>query len=228
MMNTQPPTTPGHAFFLTKLYPLQDDVLRLITQQQTGFYLTGGTALTRGYLHHRFSEDLDLFTNLNPAFSHWCSLIVAGLAATPGWQVDVQRRGQYFLRLFVIQRDLSLKVELINDVPSHIGDLRQDPFLGLLDSPENILANKVTALIDRDEPRDIADVWGLCTRMGLSLQTAITDAMSKAAGQHPADVARRLCQVTLQDWQDVMWVDPPDPTQYLTEVIQLGESLILV
>jgi hypothetical protein len=28
-----------------------------------GFYLSGGTAASRGYLHHRFSDDLDLFVN---------------------------------------------------------------------------------------------------------------------------------------------------------------------
>ncbi len=218
----------SHEFFLTKLYPMQDEVLHIIAQQQTGFYLTGGTALSRGYLDHRFSEDLDLFTNLSPNFSHWCSLIVAVLNAVPQWHVDVQRRGQYFLRLFVSRGDVTLKVECVNDVPSHIGDLHQHAVLGLLDSPENILANKVTALMDRDEPRDIADVWGLCTHLGLSLVTAITDAKSKAAGQYPADVARRLCQVTRRDWQDVMWKSPPDPDEYLAEVIRLGESLILI
>lgn len=51
-------------FYFTELYPLQDQVLHLITQAQTGFYLTGGTALSRGYLQHRFSDDLDLFTNM--------------------------------------------------------------------------------------------------------------------------------------------------------------------
>lgn len=46
--------------------------------------------------------------------------------------------------------------------------------------------------------------------------------------QHPADVARRLCQITRRDWQDVMWKSPPDPDEYLAEVIRLGESLILI
>ncbi len=54
--------------------------------------------------------------------------------------------------------------------------------LGRLDSAENILANKVTALLDREEPKDLADIWGFCCRKNLSLQAAITDAQSKAAG----------------------------------------------
>jgi len=32
------------------------------------FYLTGGTALGRHYLKHRYSDDLDLFVNRNNDF----------------------------------------------------------------------------------------------------------------------------------------------------------------
>lgn len=56
------------AYYFEQLYPLQDQVLSLIDAQKTGFYLTGGTALARCYLQHRFSDDLDLFVNLNPEF----------------------------------------------------------------------------------------------------------------------------------------------------------------
>jgi len=40
-----------------------DKVLSLIRQADTAFYLTDGTALGRHYLHHRYSDDLDLFVN---------------------------------------------------------------------------------------------------------------------------------------------------------------------
>ncbi|MBI3104685.1 MAG: hypothetical protein HYY95_03740, partial [Candidatus Rokubacteria bacterium] len=46
------------AFFFDTLYPLQDRVLKVINTVETDFYLTGGTASSRGYLHHRFSDDL--------------------------------------------------------------------------------------------------------------------------------------------------------------------------
>ena len=64
--------------------------------------------------------------------------------------------------------------------------------LGRLDSPENILANKLTALIDREEPKDLADIWGFCCRLGFSIEDAIEGAQSKAAGIFPADLARVL------------------------------------
>ena len=43
-------------FYFDHLYPLQDRVLGLLREIETGFYLSGGTAASRGYLHHRFSD----------------------------------------------------------------------------------------------------------------------------------------------------------------------------
>ncbi|NIQ91474.1 MAG: hypothetical protein GWN58_66005, partial [Anaerolineae bacterium] len=49
------------------LTPLQRRLLREIGQSplREEFFLTGGTALAALYLHHRYSVDLDLFTE-NP------------------------------------------------------------------------------------------------------------------------------------------------------------------
>src|SRR6266571_5267921 len=65
--------------FFDKLYALQDEVLRVINGAGTEFYLTGGTAASRGYLNHRFSEDLDLFVNDDDRFSAWADRVVQSL-----------------------------------------------------------------------------------------------------------------------------------------------------
>jgi len=50
------------------LYPLQNYILSLINKLDLPFYLTGGTALSRHYLFHRYSDDLDLFVNEHSEF----------------------------------------------------------------------------------------------------------------------------------------------------------------
>ena len=72
-----PPENP--TFYFDHLYPLQNEVLRLITELDTGFYLSGGTAASRGYLHHRFSDDLDLFVNDDSRFGLWSARIIQWL-----------------------------------------------------------------------------------------------------------------------------------------------------
>jgi len=217
-----------HRFYFEVLYPFQDRVLEKLGQLETGFYLSGGTAASRGYLGHRFSDDLDLFVDDDERFGLWASRVIEALMDQEDWNCEVLLREERFVRLVVGEGELSLKIELINDVPSRVGVLHQHPILGRLDSAENILANKVTALMDREEPKDLADVWGFCCLKDLSLTEAIVGAQGKAAGIFPADLARVLLSATGADWEQVRWIEEPGEERFLTDLQMLGESLIVV
>ncbi len=80
------------------------------------------------------------------------------------------QREERFVRLNLIQAEINLKIDLINDVPSRVGEPWLHPILGRIDTAENMLANKITAVLDRTAPKDLADIWGLCGQMGLSLK----------------------------------------------------------
>ncbi len=213
------------AFYFHVLYPFQDEVLKVLNRVKTGFYLTGGTAASRGYLNHRFSDDLDFFVNDDARFILWTDRWIQALSEN--WRVEVSLRGERFVRLFLHTSEVVLKIEMVNDVPSRVGAVRVHPVLGRLDSPENILANKITALLDREEPKDLADIWGFCTRLKLRLADAIEGARGKAIGVFPPDVARVLCSVTEEDWALVRWIEAPPPEQYLADLRALGDELIL-
>ena len=215
-------------FYLARLYPMQDRILARLATIETGFYLTGGTAASRGYLHHRFSDDLDFFVNDDDRFGLWAQRVVQALARAPDWQVVVGHQEARFVRLTLTEADIALKIEMVNDVPAHVGELRRDRVLGLLDSAPNILANKLTAVVDRREPRDFADIWGFCCRLGLSCEAALDEAQSKAAGLFPVDVARVLLSVSKDDWQLVRWRDAPEPERFLGDLRALGERLLLL
>lgn len=49
-------------YYEKSLYPLQNGVLSIVQNAAgTPFFLTGGTALSRYYTHHRYSDGLDFF-----------------------------------------------------------------------------------------------------------------------------------------------------------------------
>lgn len=217
----------NNSFYFDVLYPLQDDVLRIVNPLETGFYLTGGTATSRKYLHHRFSDDLDLFVNDDPKFSLWAERIIHSLLKTSQWQCQILNRDERFVRLVVIQQQTQLNIELINDVPAHIGIIEIHPVLGRIDSKENILANKITALIGRQEPKDLADIWGFCCQMGMPIMDAVGNAQSKAAGIFPPDLARILNSVSREDWQVIRWIDAPEVNSFISDLKGLADSLIL-
>ena len=218
----------GHDFYLGRLYPMQDRILARLASIDTAFYLTGGTAASRAYLHHRFSDDLDFFVNDDERFGLWAQRAVQVLARSSDWRVSVVHQEARFVRLTVTEADIALKIEMVNDVPAHVGELTRHPVLGLLDSAENILANKLTAVVDRKEPRDLADIWGFCCRLGLSCEAALDGAQSKAAGLFPADVARVLLSTTTDDWQLVRWREAPESDQFIADLRVLGERLLLL
>lgn len=216
------------AFYFDILYPFQDRVIKVLNEAETDFYLTGGTASSRAYLEHRFSDDLDYFVNDDDRFRLWLERVIQALTRSKDWTCEVLMKEERFGRLNVIEGEISLKIEMVNDVPARVGKIQNHPVLGRLDSAENILANKVTALLDREEPKDLADIWGFCCRKNLSLQDAITNAQSKAAGVFPADLARVLCSVQRADWEAVRWINAPPVDVFLSQLNELGEKLLLV
>jgi hypothetical protein len=213
-------------YYLEQLYPFQDKVLGAFTSTDTVFHLTGGTALSRGYLNHRFSDDLDFFVNDDPHFGLWADRLIHAFSRSTEWSSQVLQREERYVRLVLTRAETHLKIEMINDVPSRVGVPWIHPTLGRIDTAENILANKITAVLDRDAPRDLADIWGLCCKMGLSLADAITRPLGKAAGVFPVDLARVLCSATKQDWELVRWIEPPNPDNFIAQLDQLGKRLI--
>ncbi len=212
---------------LTALYKFQDQILTVCRFLDTGFYLTGGTAAARGYLSHRFSADLEFKVNDSTRFGLWVEQALERLRKEVQWKIQLISQEERFSGIFLSHNDLRIKVNFYNDGPLHMGVFSSHPVLGRLDSPENILANKLLALISRPEPNDLADIWGLCTIKGASIETAITHPSSKAAGLFVPDLARLLCTVTKDDWKMVQWIQPPPLDVYLTQLNSLGESLLL-
>ncbi len=78
-------------YFLEKLYPLQDQALRVLAALDTGFYLTGGTAVARAYLNHRYSDDLDLFVNYDKRFLLWSNVVIQAFSVDVRWQTLVTK-----------------------------------------------------------------------------------------------------------------------------------------
>ncbi|OGV98078.1 MAG: hypothetical protein A2Z59_11860 [Nitrospinae bacterium RIFCSPLOWO2_02_39_17] len=190
-------------YYSNILYPLQDKAIPAF--RDSPFYLTGGTALSRGYYNHRYSDDLDYFVNYHSDFQGISELIVEKLLKT-FHDVEVDLKGEHFYRVFVGQE--KLKIELVNDVPSHIGTLISHPFLGIIDSKENILANKLTAVVDRALPKDMVDLYFLL-KNGLSIKQSLLDAHSKAAGISPLFVAKILAESNYEIIdEEIKWITP--------------------
>jgi predicted nucleotidyltransferase component of viral defense system len=138
------------------------------------FYLSGGTALAAFHLHHRHSEDIDLF-----ARERFDLTTAMRLVSAIADQEPIPRRVHDRLGFVIRIEGEPLRVEFVHyafdciepPVPRY-GALKVD---GLRD----ILANKLSAVIERTEPKDFADLCLLLRRPELGLTRGMADCKRK-------------------------------------------------
>lgn len=137
-----------------RLYDVQDIVLNAGIGLDSGLYLTGGTCLHRFYTERRYSDDLDFFCSDNELFRDYVreyreSLKNAGMTET----IEVDTRD--FVRFRIAE---SLKIDFVNDRVYRYGRTERTASGYRIDNLVNLCANKLTAIIGRDEPKDIFDL----------------------------------------------------------------------
>lgn len=170
-------------YFEENLYPLQNGILKAIDKSSSPFYLTGGTALSRAYLQHRYCGDLDLFVNDDSDFSFHVSKVLNILRDVDGIKLDSDPSlvSHGCVRTYILSGRLRIKIDFVNDDPVHFGDLRRAPFFSRIDSLRNIAVNKLTALIGRSEVKDIADLWAVSRNCSFNWGDMISHASEKEA-----------------------------------------------
>lgn len=179
----------------SRLTELQQRVLVTLAGMQPAWTLTGGAALAGVHLGHRTTRDLDLFWHGADSLAGLHDDVERRLAAT-GMQVDTLQTSPAFRQLRVSDGRAAIVVDLVADrVPTieppvwtQIGGVSV-----LVDTPHEILVNKLCALLGRTEPRDLIDVRDLL-RSGLDLERALRDAPSKDSGFSPLTLSWVLRQ----------------------------------
>jgi predicted nucleotidyltransferase component of viral defense system len=157
------------------IYTLQDKVLEKIFSKETTFYLTGGTCLNRFYYNRRYSDDLDLFTNESALFRDDIRIVIEAFKSSSlGCKVIVDTRD--FVRLNIGEK---LQVDLVNDRVYRHGKSIISSSGVIIDNILNICANKLCAVIGRDDPKDMFDLYTIFEKGKIEWEAAITAAIKK-------------------------------------------------
>ncbi len=188
-------------------YPFQDLVLNLIMKVDDTFYLTGGTALGRHYLKHRYSDDLDLFVNRKINFKQLANKIIAQLQ-NHFPEVEIALLSEDFARIFIHNEEYPLKIKFVNNVLFHIGEIQSANFFNRIDSWENILSNKVCAL-SRDEAKDVADLIFLSMKYAFTWETMINYARQKNTWVNEIEVSQSVYKFDTRRLIKINWIKEP-------------------
>lgn len=172
------------------LTPFQRRLLSVLGGVRPRWRLTGGAALAGFHAGHRTTRDLDLFWPPVERFDEVATEVERVLDGA-GLRVERVQTARTFVRLAVSEGGETCVVDLVSD-PTAIVDppaeVRVDGVPVLVDSPQEILTNKLCALLSRSELRDLVDARWL-TEHGADLDRAAREAQAKDGGFSTAVLA---------------------------------------
>ena len=179
------------------------------------FYLTGGTALAEFYLQHRYSEDLDFFSEIeiDPlSIDAFLKSIQSDLGFI---KVDSQQsfnRNLYFLH-FPNKEILKTEFTFFPFAPIEKGAVKNGVHI---DSLLDIAVNKLFTIYQRTKARDYIDLYMLCREKGFTIADLIKNAKIKfdwhidplqlgtqfLKATTAEDYPRLLIELKPQEWQN--------------------------
>lgn len=165
----QPILTKRQVGFLKQLSQIQE-----LTQK---FYLTGGTALAGFYLQHRFSEDLDFFSETEIDVETLNVFLKTIQPEFPFQEVDFQQ--SYNRNLFFLHFDDEvLKTEFTYFPFSPIAEGKKE-YGVRLDSLRDIAVNKLFTIYQQVRARDYIDLYCICRVQGWGIRDLARQARIK-------------------------------------------------
>jgi hypothetical protein len=177
----------------SRLTSLQLRVLELLADASFEWTLTRGGALAGFHCGHRTTRDLDLFLH-GRARLEGEERACREILEAAGLPTSVIQRSPAFLRLQVRDGDEALVVDIVAE-PVPFVEAPARARVGArtirVDTPREILANKLGALIQRSELRDLVDLEVLLAAGG-DLAQALRDAGGKDGGFSPLAVGWAL------------------------------------
>lgn len=212
-----------------KLSPLQWRILRTLVALDPPWVLTGGGALAGIHLMHRRTKDLDLFWHGRSDLGELPHHAIDRLRAN-GLTVDVLQTSQSFHRLRVTDESDACIVDLVADPAGTVDDPIVLETFGIrfsIDTPHEILVNKLCALLGRSELRDLQDVKALM-ESGQDLVRALSDAPRKDAGFSPLTLAWVVKQLRIDIMARTLGLTPQETDELLTFQRQMVDRLTAI
>lgn len=168
---------------LTKEQKIAISVLA-VSNLKEKFYWTGGTLLSYHYLKHRKSEDLDFFSEKEFSLEE-VNRLIQHIQEKGGFKKITYHK--IFDRFeFLLKNEEALRIEFVFYNHEKKTIRQREKLLGIyVDSLEDIAANKTMAYFDRNEPKDLFDIYFLIQKGGFTAKKLLDLARQKFGVEFP-------------------------------------------
>jgi len=182
--------------------------------------------LGRYYINHRFSEDLDFFLNKSDTFQSSVKTIEKVLISKFSLLKQESIVHEDFVRYYIEDEESILKIEFVNDIAYRCGVPNLYRY-GFIDTPLNILTNKLTAIVGRDEPKDVFDIYTLAQHYMFNWLKVFGETKNKAI-INEIDVEQRIKSFPVLLFQKADWhILPFDIDTVSTAMQTLANDFLL-
>lgn len=178
-------------------------MLEIVGSLPVEFYLTGGTALSRAYLNHRHSDDLDFFLNRAQDFKQQVNEVIRAFSSSQQ-QFEVANTDENYARIFITGPDCTLKLDFVNDVAFRRGLPVKTSIFIRTDTILNILSNKLSAL-SRYATKDLVDIVFISENTPFTWEEIFDDASQKDLWVNPVNIAEILEKFPVQKLHEIPW-----------------------
>ena len=216
-------------FYEESLYPLQDGVMSTISKCGVRFFLTGGTALSRAYYNHRYSDDLDFFVNQDDDYPAQVKEVFFKLKEDGfTWDSKVDFISSETFTSFRVRwskSDIALQLDFVNDSTLRFGEIVETDLYYRTDSINNILSNKLSAIF-RFEAKDVADIREIALRENVNWSQIINDARQKEAGVELILISQILTGMPESEFERIAWVQNPGWDVFRRDVEEIAFDIL--
>jgi hypothetical protein len=178
------------------LTPFQTEVLALLGPQRSDdSYFAGGAALHLGPDGERFSNDLDFFHSAADVANHTFAAD-ASVLRSAGYDVETRAEHRGFVSATVRRGGESTILDWAHESSWRFLPLVPMPGGGVMLHPIDLAINKLGALANRREPRDVVDVIFADTHI-LPFPALVWAVVEKNPGLNPASYLEQFRRRTL-------------------------------
>jgi len=202
--------------------------MSILSRSDTDFFLTGGTALSRAYFNHRYSDDLDFFVNNSQTYNEQLDKVFALLQENGFvWSTKNEyTRAKDFTTVKVSKdSEVLLKLDFVNDRVPHFGEIIETNLFYRTDSIRNMLSNKLSAIF-RYAAKDIADIREIALHETVDWSTIIHEARQKEAGLEFLYISEILKNMPQSEFETIAWTIKPDWEVFRNDIDRIVSQMI--
>ena len=210
-------------YYEESLYPLQDGVMCILHQSDSDFFLTGGTALSRAYYNHRYSDDLDFFISQSHTYDEQLDKVLALLKESGfSWSTnnDYTRAPNFTTIKATKDNKIFLKLDFVNDLVPHYGEIIKTDLFYRTDSIRNMLSNKLSAIF-RYAAKDISDIREIALHEEINWPLVINEARQKEAGLELVYISEIMTNMPQSEFETIAWTKSPSWEQFHSDIEQI-------